>query len=194
MTIYRYNGQTKRLLFLPVKPRQWIVDESTLLWLARMFVGEGGHDCYEHKARIMFYAILNRWMFWDKKRKFKTFLNLIRAFSQPINPLWQLGGKLAIKYHNTEFASPERLKRRAYICQLDWCEISLTLREVCDTIRFGYPFYNLPDKIYEIPKPRLTNWASLPSTPKKYPWGIDIDGDWFFEDKNILNGTIDIIR
>ena len=49
-----------------------------------------------------------------------------------------------------------------------------------------------PKCLTNITMPRLSNWASLPSTPDKNPQGLDIDGDWFFEDKNLIPGVIKI--
>lgn len=158
------------------------IDNKTALWLMRMCVGEGGARCRPEKAAALLWAIVNRWFLWPGARFYPTFVSMLRAFSQPINPRWMAGGDLARKYIGRNEASAKRLARRARICALRWDQIAWPIRRTVAAManqELASPFSS-----------RASNWASLPSTPKKYPWGEDVDGDWFFEDKNLRRGEV----
>lgn len=187
--IYRYEGRSPKETEKYF--RETKIDDNTALWAMRMCWGEGGKKCSIEKASAMLWALMHRWMLWDKKRRYPTYLSLMRAFSQPINPRWQTGGDLAYKYRNRDAGSPERLRRRKYICSLGINMIGTKAPQMESAVthfRNGELFP--PDCLVDLESPRITNWASLPSTPTKFPWGMDINGDWFFEDKRILPGTV----
>jgi hypothetical protein len=172
---YRYLGPLESN-----RDRVCQIDEETALWAARMCVGEGGRKCSEEKAAAMLWALMNRWFLHPARRHWPTFLYLMRRFSQPINPRWQKGGDLARKYRNKPAGSPARLRRRARICALTWDDIPEQILFAVEWFRLGI----MPptDKLLELDHPRISNWASYPGLLERYPWGIDIDGDWFFED------------
>ena len=178
MAIYRYEG--------PKKARELVIDDVTALWLARMVVGEGGRYCGRAKAVALIWAIINRYMLWGGRWRYRSFVRLMRAFSQPINPRWMTGGDLAKKYIGRSAASAQRLKRRARICALTWDAIPRRVRQAVRDAQAG----TLERPAIVIEKRRINNWASLKSTPKKFPWGCDIDGDWFFEERNTLPGKV----
>jgi len=183
--IYSYNG--------PGKPRECSIDDKTALWMVRMCVGEGGFKCSRDKASMMLWALMRRWMLWDKKRRYSSYLSLMRAFSQPINPRWQMGGDLAYKFRKKDAGSPARLARRRRICRINWTDLEEFKNPLVSAVRnFRDGKLFPPDDLVDCAHPRITNWASLPSTPKKYPWGMDVDGDWFFEDQRILKGIVEV--
>lgn len=170
--------------------RECTIGDETALWMARMCVGEGGKKCSRGKASAMLWALMHRWHLWDRKGRYPTYQALMRAFSQPINPRWQAGGDLAEKWKGSMFASPARLLRRKRISSLKWEKIAPHIRAAVEDFQKGILFP--PDNITTISRARITNWASLKKTPKKFPWGLDIDGDWFFEDDGILDGIVRI--
>jgi len=178
---YQYSGATP-------DTRTEIIDDETALWCSRMCVGEGGLVCSDEKISSMLWALMNRAFLWRGRNNYPTYLKLMRAFSQPINPRWQRGGDLAIKWAGRPPASLSRLSRRAHICSMDWSDIPIHIKKAVCAFQVGELF--IPDIWTTINKARISNWASLPSTPKKYPWGIDIDGDWFFEDKGLRQGCV----
>lgn len=179
--IYRYDGSRSL-------KRTCKINDDTALWMARMCVGEGGLKCSVDKAAAMLWALMNRWMLWDKRHVYPSYKSLMRAFSQPINPRWQRGGDLAIKWEDTTFASPAKLKRRERICSYQWSEIPKRIRDAVSDFQSGKLFP--PEILTTLDRPRITNWASLKSTPMRFPWGVDIEGDWFFEDAGILDGCV----
>ena len=178
---YIYAGPKK-------SKRPLIIKYNEVLWLMRMIVGEGGENCSRKKAAALLWAITNRWFLWPGSKLYPTYVSLLRAFSQPINPRWMTGGDLARKYAGRSAASAQRLARRARICATEWDDIPMPIIVAVEDFRNGTLFP--PDELTTIDKARISNWASLPSTPLKHPWGIDIDGDWFFEDKNLIPGTV----
>lgn len=182
MTVtYRYVGEAKS------KPALEITDDVAL-WTARMIVGEGGAKCSRDKAAALCWAIVNRWFLWPGRRRFKSFVSLMRAFSQPINPRWMTGGDLARKYALRDAGSAARLARREKICAMQMRHIPRVIRGAIRDFANGDLL--LPDAIAVLPRPRVSNWASLKSTPVKFPHGVDIDGDWFFEDYNLSPGFV----
>lgn len=172
--------------------RECAIDDDTALWMARMCVGEGGKKCSREKAAGMLWALMHRWHLWDRKQRYSTYLELMRAFSQPINPRWRAGGDLAERWKGSIFASPARLLRRSRISSLKWQKIAPHIRQAVTDFQNGVLFP--PGVLTTILRARITNWASLKKTPKKFPWGVDIDGDWFFEDAGIRDGIVRVER
>lgn len=184
MTVqYRYLGPLKSN-----QDRVCTIDEETALWAARMCVGEGGKNCSEEKASAMLWALMNRWFLHPARRHWPTFLYLMRRFSQPINPRWQKGGDLARKYAGKPAASPARLRRRARICALGWGDIPDQVFEMVRLFMFGK--LSPPYGLFRLDHPRISNWASYPGLRERYPWGVDIQGDWFFEDVRLGPGVV----
>lgn len=169
-------------------PNVETIDEGEKIWAGRMCYGEGGRNCSRDKASAMLWAIMNRLFLWPAGRRYKEYEDLMRAFSQPINPRWAEGGDLAAKWAGTKYATAARLKRRAAVSGKAWEKIPETIRTAVLDFQRGVLFP--PEILTTIPRARITNWASLKSTPKKFPWGIDIDGDWFFEDEDIYDGFV----
>lgn len=170
------------------KYRECQISDDDKIWMARMCLGEGGRNCSHDKASAMLWAIMYRWHLWDRNMRYNTYVDLMRAFSQPINPRWRAGGDLADRWMGTPFATPARLARRAWISSRSWDKIPAKIREAVLNFQTGELFP--PEVLTTIDRARITNWASLKSTPRKFPWGVDIDGDWFFEDNNIRDGIV----
>lgn len=184
--IYKYVGPHPQ-------NKETIIDDNTALWLARMLWGEGGYKCSEKKCSCLLWAIMNRWNLWPGRKYYKTFVKLIRAFSQPINPIWQKGGTMAEKYKNKPAGSIQRLKRRAFVSTLTWKKLEKKAPQIVKAVKEFQKGTLFPaDVLTTIPKARISNWASLPSTPTKYPHGLDIDGDWFFEDESLIKGFVKV--
>lgn len=173
------------------KYRECKISDNDKIWMARMCLGEGGRNCSTAKASAMLWAIMNRWHLWDRAQRYPSYVELMRAFSQPINPRWRAGGDLAERWKGSRFATPARLARRAWVSSRPWDKIPERIREAVSDFADGVLFP--PDILTTINRSRITNWASLKSTPKKFPWGVDIDGDWFFEDDRIADGIARVV-
>jgi hypothetical protein len=53
-----------------------------------------------------------------------------------------------------------------------------------------------PEAWAHMDRPRITNWGSakvMKSLPHRYPHGILMGDEWFFEDLNILDGEVEVI-
>ncbi|MDJ0766420.1 MAG: peptidoglycan-binding domain-containing protein [Myxococcota bacterium] len=184
---YRYQGPTASN-----RDRIAVIDDETALWAGRMCVGEGGLRCGEKKAVAMLWALMNRYFLHPSRKRWPTYLFLMRNFSQPINPRWQKGGDLAKKYANSPHCTPAKLKRRTHISSLTWGQIPLT---VANAVRAFQRGVSPPaEEIIALERPRISNWASHKGLSEKYPWGICFDKsqqpDWFFEDKRLISGSV----
>lgn len=183
--IYKYSGPKKN-------PRTLIVDEETALWCARMLIGEGGMSIDSDEASACLWALLNRWFLHPGRRYWPTFLGMMRRFSQPINPAWQRGGKLAKEYAGTKHCTKARLDRREEICAMN--DFPWFIDEWIEEFKDGRLFP--PDALAGIAKPRISNWASHKGLQNKYPHGITFQWDarksrnWFFEDSSLIPGHV----
>jgi hypothetical protein len=200
MVTYLYQGEDSRKRQVSVS-----MTDDCKIWLARMCYGEGGRKCSREKASAMMWAMINRFILhpstpkWvSMARHYKAiqdgdndFIGMIRMFSQPINPRWAAGGDKAIKFSKTKFATVDRLKRRHNITNKKWEDMPDIITEsVCDFVA-GKLFP--PQCLTSMKRYRISDWASLPSTPKRFPHGVDIDGDWFFENRALVKGCV-IVR
>jgi len=161
-------------------------DSVDQIWLCRMIVGERSQrwKFSEDEAAALLWAITNRYLLHRGRRHWPTFVYMLRRFSQPINPRWMKGGDLARKYAGRDEASPARLKRRAQISALPWHRISKKIRNA--VVRFCTGRILPPKAILNLPRNRVTNWASYPSVDEKHPGGVWIKGNYFFEDRGVL--------
>lgn len=162
--------------------REFEVDKDTALWLARMLYGECGDDCTRQHASAVLWSITNRYLLHKSRFKsvsWDSLVKLVRAFSQPLNPLWARGGKLA-----TFYESPERqLKRREKMANLQWHNIPHNIVSHLSAFITGdleYPDVPVDDK-------RISNWGSYKTVSKTYTNGYWLDGNYFFEDKGLLS-------
>lgn len=165
------------------------LSDNDLLWLGRMCYGEGGIRCSTAHAAVMIFAMINRYLLHPGRQHWSTFLYMLRAFSQPINPRWMRGGDLAEKNKNKDSCSKSRLDRREYICQMPWDKIPLSIICAVEAAKNGSLDECLPE--LKIKKTRLSNWAATSTWMKiRYPHGVNIDGNWFLEDKELSEGGV----
>lgn len=175
--------------------KEYVVTDEDAIWLARMIVGEGGFKASTEKVRALIWAIMNRYLLLPSQRKRTSLKSILQAFSQPINPRWNRHGDFCRpggKWHNSEFCEERRLDRRDKISKLKWDDIPSRIQHEIELYRQGsLPLPKAMETLKARGKPyRINNWASLKSTPKKFPWGINIGDDWFFEDKGTLDADV----
>lgn len=170
--------------------RQLSVKDDELLDVAKGVVGEGEEGVSETVAASYLWAIMNRCLLWADSNI--SYGDMWRSFSQPINPKWRRDGEFCIpggKGYGTEACSEDRLRRRDRILAMDWEDIPASVTRYVLDFQAGY-----------LPYPtlwggqRMTNWASASTnTPQKYPWGMEIGGEWFLEDKGIHGGMVTVV-
>lgn len=177
--------------------KSYQLTDDDMLWAARMIVGEGGENCSRTKAAAYLWAMINRFMFYGK---WKRYHELLRKFSQPINPIWLRTGskcKPGGPYHGRDECSEARLARRERTTNMAWENIPVTIRYFVREFAGGI-----------LPPPsswgrrRVSNWAVstiknkvdgkwLP-LPQAYPQGLAMGDEWFFEDPGLPPGNISI--
>lgn len=170
--------------------RELSIREEDKIWLARMCVGEGGFKCSREHASAMMWAMVNRYLLHKWRDKWADdFIKFLQAFSQPINPRWRKGGDLALKNANKRSGSRAALRRREKICALLPDDIPETVWNAVDDFAIGC--LPLPAAVTALDRPRISNWAAaLKSIQKKYPQGIEIQGNWFLEDDELESGNV----
>lgn len=180
---YRYHGPDE---FSSARTVQ--IDEDTALWLARMCVGEAGRTCSEEHVRALVWCYLNRFFLHRARKKWTTFLYAFSRHSQPVNPRWRRGGDLALKYAGTKYTTPQKMDRRERISSLAWSDVSW---EIEDTVlKFEGGTAPPPEEFLLKFKSRCSDFASYKNIEKKFPWGVDMDGNYFFENRNLIEGTV----
>jgi hypothetical protein len=109
----------------------------------------------------------------------------VRNFSQPINPKWMRGGFFVKSKPDSPMCSEARLNRRERICALSWAEIPSQIQDVINDYQNDGSLFNL-----EGPE-QYSNWAASTATLRaKHSDGVEVGGNWFFEDKHLVNGTV----
>lgn len=177
--------------------KEFEIDDETYLWLCRMVVGEGGTQCSPAAMRTMFYALANRYLLHPGRKKWASFLTMLRAFSQPINPAWYKNGSKArayiAKYGKTGACASARFRRREMISTMPLEKIPVEIRAEVQDFREGR--LRIPSEIFSVlDKPLLSNWGSYKGVERRYPGGINIDGNYFFEDNKLLQQTWRVVH
>lgn len=166
------------------------LDSETMLWAARMLVGEGWKN---GKGAAVLWCTMYR--FLGMPHKWPSYLYMIRRFSQPINERWLPGGDLyerAAKSNNAErqkAVSKERVARRRRIQNLEWSEIPEGAKQLVAKFALG----DLPAPA-EFAGLKYSNFASYANVEKKHPGGIRIGGDYFFVEPTLQDFNIEIQR
>lgn len=190
--------------------RELVIKDSDLIWVARMLVGEGGRGIEQDEASAALWSMANRFLLHRKQESWPTFVSLLKAFSQPINPKWdgkagnEPGNDFCApggKWEGSKFCTPDKLRRRESISSLTWEEIPAGVRRWVVEFQNGTLFP--PDEIARLDRPRISNWAAkwlkkkrdgeLKTLDRVYPWGVDFGGNWFFEDDGLLSGYVDVV-
>jgi len=114
--------------------------ERDLLWAARMVQGETlpGRAGRRDDALAVLWTMTSLFSPDGQRAKygrwrFDSFTDLIRAYSQPINPRWLAGGQFCRpggRGHGRDECSPARLAARERLQRTPWPELDAELREV----------------------------------------------------------------
>ena len=169
-----------------------VLSQSDQLWAARGVLGEGGIDPSEEVVAAYLWAIMRRCLVARKKTGYGV---MWQNFSQPINAKWQADGKfcqVGWPYYLKAPCSEERLARRKRIITTPWDKIPAGIRDGVERFARG----QLPKPVTELSLPagrnRLSNWGSYPGVRERFPWGIEIDGEWFLEDRPMRDGDVSV--
>jgi hypothetical protein len=94
----------------------YVVTAHDVLWLSRAVEAEGS------PREIVACALVNAFVLLYRRRVYNTLAEFVRAYSQPINPRWFLGGDLLAK-------ETERLRRLGRESEADAQESAARKRE-----------------------------------------------------------------
>ena len=172
------------------------LDDEDMLWAARMIVGEGGEGAKLPVIQSYLWAMANRWHLFGGS--WPTFTALVRAFSQPINPIWARDGSMCRaggKYHGTKFCDEDKLRRRERVTRMPWDDVPIHIRTAVRQFAAGQ--LAPPDEWASVRKGRISNWgakwlknkAGVP-LPEREPQGLLIADEWFFEDRSLRAGEV----
>jgi hypothetical protein len=161
--------------------RRAALDSQTAIWAGRMLVGEGYK---QESGPAVLWSTMYR--FLGMPHDWGSYKNLIRAFSQPINPKWIPGGALYEKYKNSQTevykraTSDTAVARRKRIQAMEWTELPIEVQQLVGKFAIG-----------ELPPPAAfnglpySNFASYTGVDQKYPGGKWIGGNYFFVDPDV---------
>ncbi len=127
------------------------ITERDKLWAARMLVGEGGGTQDPPAVLWTMTQLL-------ALRHGRSFTDLIRAYSQPINPRWLDDGQFCRpggRNAGTEACSSTRIARRRRIQALSWEQIPAELRQVVERWAAG-TLPNPVERAVEFADPAVT--------------------------------------
>lgn len=166
--------------------------QSDQLWAARAILGEGGTDPSDEVQSAYLWSIMRRCLMGNKVVPYgKCWQN----FAQPINPKWGEHGqycRVGGPYHGKEECSPARLARRKTITSTKWDEIPLSIRSAVERFSRGELPKPLAESLLPRGRNRLSNWGSYEGVRERYPWGVEIEGEWFLEDRPMNDGDVEI--
>lgn len=168
------------------------LSQTDQLWAARGVLGEGDENPTEEVMSAYLWAIMRRCLLSSRVRGYGTcWLN----FAQPINPDWRRDGKFCRvggKYHGRPECSESRLRRREKMASVKWDDIPLVIRGAVERFARGELAKPQIEALLPRGRNRLSNWASWPGVEQAYPWGVEIGGEWFLEDRPMRDGDVEI--
>lgn len=176
--------------------RGYTLTDEDVLWLARAFVGEAGEDCSEQEAAYLFWCWMQRFMLvkaaWNSESW--SFTDLVRAHSQPVNPLWAVAGQGKCVSH-PDYCTSDKIARRAKVSGYSVSELS----------GFGVYQYALKAQSGDLPNPEsqpIYDFAacSLIAKQGRPCTGINVGNNCFLtyeclkdsEKKNITPGSVEL--
>jgi hypothetical protein len=187
--------------------KTYALTETDVIWLARSIRGECGANPSRESAAAVAWTMMNRFMLVPGFAKWTSYTDLIRAFSQPVNPAWFAGGLHCRpadpvagteqgKFHGKKDCDPEKTAWRAKLS-------SMPLSSLGPAATYARAFaegtLDYPRAFALLTKDRPTNWGavwlkkklkdgSVVKLPEATPWGVTIEGNHFFEDAGTLPG------
>lgn len=198
------------------KYREFQIDDDNLIWVARGLIGEGGEGISKDAASAMMWAMANRLLLTNVTlpgtESAPEYWELWRMFSQPINPRWDglpgnepgtqkdfcaPGGK----WYGTKFCTEKLLERREKYSTMDWDGIPPNV--ILWVRQFQHGLLFPPDAFAaKTNRSRISNWSAkwlkkdvdgvLTPIYEVFPWGLQLDGEWFFEDPYLKSGVVTV--
>ena len=108
---------------------EYQISPEDVLWSARAARCEGGGEAGEVATLWTWTA---RFALPAFRRRYPTLASLVRAHSQPVNPIWQRTGSKCVsggQYHGTDYCSSAKLANRDECASRAWSTINPLLRQ-----------------------------------------------------------------
>jgi len=164
---------------------EYTLTDEDILWLAKSLWGENGDNVTREEASAVAWTMWYRFIRWPG-HKWASFTELVRAFSQPTNPIW-LDPQGAKCQQYPQYCKDSHISRRRKIQGASWDQIPESARRYAILFAEG----RLPDVL----GPHYIDFAS---TPKAKATGRGIGGNYFLRDDqtsfNWLPGGSSAIR
>lgn len=142
----------------------YTLTDDDLLWLARAVKSEAGTHA-EGGAAVCWALAQNYMMLGANPPRLATFTALIRAYCQPLNPIWMSLDGAGCR-HSPGKCTPADLQRRQAHASRPWTSIEASIRDTVTRFAAG----TLPNPI-----PNLTDWHA-----DRYANAVrEIGGNWF---------------
>jgi len=167
--------------------------EKDRLLAARGILGEGDKNPSDEVMRAYLWAIMRRCLIRGTVIGYGT---MWQQFSQPINPAWRADGVFCRPgglYHGKDECDKKLLDRRARIAATPWEAIPLKIRNAVDQFARGELPPSMTERLMPAGSNRLSNWASYKGVRERFPWGVEIAGEWFLEDRPMRAGDVEIV-
>jgi hypothetical protein len=125
------------------------LDDDDLLETGRMIMGEGGAESPDEAAAIIWTLIQRKWwgtgMPTPNPSRFGglTWTSHIRAFSQPINPIWRDPNSASCRDHPTQ-CSAETIAHRQRMAALTWQDMTPVVINAVQLLADGQLPNNVP--------------------------------------------------
>ena len=166
------------------RSKKYTLTDMDILWLARSLWGEGGNPIGRREASAVAWCMMNRFLMWPKGR-WRTFTEFMRAFSQPINPLWTDPTSSKCIAH-PEACTSDRIARRRRIQGAAWDDLPFSAKLYATGFAQGNLFQVLPDDVVD--------FAACKVVRNQGKVGIDVGGNCFLRkhetDMNWLKGPV----
>lgn len=163
--------------------RRWSFHETDKVWAARMVVGESGTSNMQAGAAVL-WAVAQRWV---TKPQFQgmSFTSVMRAFSQPINPIWSSPSGSGCQ-QRPDMCSQTALSNRARIQSTPWSSIPMSVQQLVEEFFSGR---------VANPIPGYNNFAASWATSggsSELP-AVAIGGNTFMRDPGSLPGEVRVV-
>lgn len=126
--------------------------DDDLLWLGRAVLGEAGTRTRGGSAVAWAMAQYHALVLGSggSRPKHRTLASLLRAYCQPINPMWASADASGCQ-RNPDACTPQLLARRASITNMSWESLPASVRQLVGSFAQG---------TLENPVPGATDWAA----------------------------------
>lgn len=171
--------------------RTYPITGEDKVWMGRMVIGEAGRSGWENPSKLIdgaavLWSVATRWVTRPEFQSW-SFTRLMRAFSQPINPIWETAQSSGCQ-RRPSMCTSTHLSRRAQIRSTSWSALPPQVQDLVDRFIKGrvtnpVPGYNNFAAAGHISSSKLASSELPPMT---------VGGNTFIRDPGSLVGNVRI--